>query len=90
MTHLDVALDQMSSDSRREMPCSSTVMRRAALSSSRADDAPPKLRSTPHLSCRPAPQAGTSFGSVAVKGQAKVAPHAHESGSSSKRTQAGS
>ena len=41
-SHLEVALDQMSSDSRRETPCSSTVMRRAALSSSRAD-APPNL-----------------------------------------------
>ena len=40
--HLEVAADQMSSDSRRAMPCSSTATRRPALSSSSAD-APPNL-----------------------------------------------
>ena len=54
ITHLEVALDQISSDSRRETPCSSTVMRRAALSSSRAD-APPNLRWT--FTCQLQPHA---------------------------------
>ena len=43
VSHLEVAADQMSSDSRRAMPCSSTATRLPALSSSSAD-APPNLR----------------------------------------------
>ena len=43
MSHLEVAADQMSSEARRAMPCSSTAIRRPARSSSSAD-APPNLR----------------------------------------------
>ena len=43
VSHLEVAADQMSSDARRAMPCSSTATRRPARSSSSAD-APPNLR----------------------------------------------
>ena len=43
VSHLEVAFDQMSSDARRAMPCSSTATRRPARSSSSAD-APPNLR----------------------------------------------
>ena len=53
VSHLEVAADQMSSDARRAMPCSSTATRRPARSSSIAH-APPNLR-TEHGNAEPSP-----------------------------------